>query len=73
MYFRLMKLQSKVKELSREVRNKEEEIEDQRRMIDNLKQEKRKGEKAVNEVFRKYYLFKYPLKKNPEQQILGVS
>ncbi|KAK3713298.1 hypothetical protein RRG08_043878 [Elysia crispata] len=46
----LMKLQSKVKELSREVRNKEEEIEDQRRLIDSLKQEKRKGEKAVNEL-----------------------
>ncbi|GFO48655.1 serine/threonine-protein kinase mrck alpha [Plakobranchus ocellatus] len=46
----LMKMQSKVKELSREVRNKEEEIEDQRRIIDNLKQEKRKGEKAINEL-----------------------
>ena len=50
-----MKLQSKVKELSREVRNKEEEIEDQRRLIDSLKQEKRKGEKAVNEVCRNYF------------------
>ncbi|XP_035826923.1 serine/threonine-protein kinase MRCK alpha isoform X4 [Aplysia californica] len=46
----LMKLQSKVKELTREVRNKEEEIEDQRRMIDSLKSEKRKGEKTINEL-----------------------
>ena len=47
---RVTKLQSKVKELSRDVRNKEEEIEDQRRTIDSLKQEKRKGEKSINEV-----------------------
>ncbi|CAL1542564.1 unnamed protein product [Lymnaea stagnalis] len=46
----LLKVQSKVKELTREVRNKEEEIEDQRRLVENLKQEKRKGEKTVNEL-----------------------
>jgi len=46
----VLKLQSKVKELNREVRNKDEEVEDQRRAIDGLKQDKRKGDKSINEL-----------------------
>lgn len=45
-----MKLQSKVKELTRDVRNKEEEIVDQHKAIDTLKQDKKKGEKTISEV-----------------------
>uniref|UniRef100_A0A0B6YKW5 Myosin tail domain-containing protein n=2 Tax=Arion vulgaris TaxID=1028688 RepID=A0A0B6YKW5_9EUPU len=41
---------SKVKDLTRELRNKDEEIEDQRKIIDSLKQDKRRGEKAINEL-----------------------
>ena len=52
----MLKLQSKVKELNREVRNKDEEVEDQRRAIDGLKQDKRKGDKSINEVSKFFLL-----------------
>ncbi|BFZ11843.1 hypothetical protein BsWGS_14882 [Bradybaena similaris] len=45
-----MKQQSKVKELTREVRNKEEEISDQQKSCDSLKQDKRKLERTISEL-----------------------
>lgn len=47
---RLLKSQSKVKELTRENRNKDDEIEDSRRKLDSLKAEKRKADKTVTEA-----------------------
>lgn len=61
---RLLISQSKVKELTREFRNKEEENEDQRRIIEQSRQEKRKAEKSINEVgflTIKYTLFFFSL------------
>ncbi|PVD25745.1 hypothetical protein C0Q70_13405 [Pomacea canaliculata] len=46
----LLKSQSKVKELTRENRNKDDEIEDSRRKLDSLKAEKRKADKTVTEA-----------------------
>ncbi|XP_076464041.1 serine/threonine-protein kinase MRCK alpha-like isoform X3 [Babylonia areolata] len=45
-----LKVQSKVKELTRESRNKDEELEEYRHKLDTLKMEKRKADKAVNEL-----------------------
>ena len=43
-------MQSKVKELTREARNKEEELEDFRHKVDSLKTDKKKAEKNMTEV-----------------------
>ena len=47
---RLLKSQSKVKELTRESRNREEEMEEYRRKLDSVKNERRRAEKNVQEV-----------------------
>ena len=47
---RKLKMQSKVKELTREARNKEEELEDFRHKVDSLKTDKKKAEKNMTEV-----------------------
>lgn len=47
---RRLKVQSKVKELTREIRNKDEELEDYKHKTETLKAEKRKGDKALSEV-----------------------
>ncbi|XP_048738047.2 serine/threonine-protein kinase MRCK alpha-like isoform X4 [Ostrea edulis] len=46
----LLKSQSKVKELTREARNKDEEIEEYRRKLDSVKNERRRAEKNVQEL-----------------------
>lgn len=43
-------MQSKVKELTRESRNKDEEVEDMKRKLDTMKADKRKTEKTTSEV-----------------------
>jgi len=48
---RKLKLQSKVKELTREIRNKDEELEDNKHKVETLKGEKRKWDKAHMEVW----------------------
>lgn len=40
-----------MKELTREIRNKDEEVEDYKHKLDTLKAEKRKGEKVLSEVW----------------------
>ncbi|KAL5008245.1 hypothetical protein ScPMuIL_013826 [Solemya velum] len=45
----LLKNQTKVKELTREMRNKEEEAEEYRRKMDSLKNERRRAEKTITE------------------------
>ncbi|XP_078315965.1 serine/threonine-protein kinase MRCK alpha-like isoform X3 [Crassostrea virginica] len=46
----LLKSQSKVKELTRESRNREEEMEEYRRKLDSVKNERRRAEKNVQEL-----------------------
>ncbi|CAI9734870.1 serine serine/threonine-protein kinase MRCK alpha-like isoform X1 [Octopus vulgaris] len=48
----LGKTQSKVKELARNVRDREEEIEDTKRKVENLKMERRRSEKSHAELLR---------------------
>lgn len=50
---RLLKTQSKVKELTRESRNREEEMDEYRRKLDSVKNERRRAEKNVQEVMMK--------------------
>ncbi|KAK7103526.1 hypothetical protein V1264_018406 [Littorina saxatilis] len=45
-----LKMQSKVKELTRESRNKDEEVEDMKRKLDTMKADKRKTEKTTSEL-----------------------
>jgi hypothetical protein len=47
---RLLKSQSKVKELSRELRNKEDEVDESRRKLDSMKNERRRIEKSMYEA-----------------------
>lgn len=47
---RLADLRSQKQKLSRQLRDKEEEIEEQRQKADNLRQELRKAEKSKREV-----------------------
>lgn len=54
---RLLKSQSKVKELTREARNKDEEIEEYRRKLDSVKNERRRAEKNVQEVWPSLYRY----------------
>lgn len=53
---RLLKTQSKVKELTRESRNREEEMDEYRRKLDSVKNERRRAEKNVQEVMMKLRL-----------------
>ena len=46
----MLKSQSKVKELSRELRNKTEESDEYKRKMETLKNERRRGEKTITEV-----------------------
>ena len=46
----LLKSQSKVKELSRELRNKEDEVDESRRKLDSMKNERRRIEKSMYEL-----------------------
>ncbi|XP_052697457.1 serine/threonine-protein kinase MRCK alpha-like isoform X3 [Crassostrea angulata] len=46
----LLKTQSKVKELTRESRNREEEMDEYRRKLDSVKNERRRAEKNVQEL-----------------------
>lgn len=52
----MLKTQSKVKELTRECRHKDDELEDMRRKMEALKQEKRKGDKILNDVSTFMYI-----------------
>lgn len=53
---RLLKTQSKVKELTRESRNREEEMDEYKRKLDSVKNERRRAEKNVQEVVMKLRL-----------------
>lgn len=55
---RLGKTQSKVKELARNVRDREEEIEDTKRKVESMKMERRRSEKTHSEVRFKYLFSK---------------
>ena len=46
----MLKAQSKVKELTRELRNKTEESDEYKRKMESLKNERRRGEKTITEV-----------------------
>ena len=46
----MLKSQSKVKELTRELRNKTEESDEYKRKMESLKNERRRGEKTITEV-----------------------
>ena len=46
----MLKSQSKVKELTRELRNKTEESDEYKRKMETLKNERRRGEKTISEV-----------------------
>lgn len=46
----MLKSQSKVKELTREVRNTTEELDEYKRKLDTLKNERRRGEKTITEL-----------------------
>jgi len=48
--FRLLKSQTKVKEVNRELRNKTDEADEYKRKVDSLKNEKRRSEKTLLEV-----------------------
>ena len=47
----MLKSQSKVKELTRELRNKTEESDEYKRKMETLKNERRRGEKTISEVW----------------------
>ena len=46
----MLKTQSKVKELTRELRNKTEESDEYKRKMETLKNDRRRGEKTITEV-----------------------
>ncbi|CAC5362232.1 CDC42BP [Mytilus coruscus] len=46
----LLKTQSKVKELTRELRNKEDEVDESKRKLDSMKNERRRIEKSMSEL-----------------------
>ena len=49
-YCRLLKSQSKVKELTRDLRNKTEESDEYKRKVESLKNERKRAEKNAVEV-----------------------
>jgi hypothetical protein len=53
-----------VKELTREARNKDEEIEEYRRKLDSVKNERRRAEKNVQEVGSSLYRYVLQVVKN---------
>ena len=53
----MLKSQSKVKELTREVRNTTEELDEYKRKLDTLKNERRRGEKTITEVRKLLQIF----------------
>lgn len=53
----MLKSQSKIKELTRELRNKAEESDEYKRKVDTLKNERRRGEKTITEVMLKFVWF----------------
>lgn len=54
----MLKTQSKVKELTREMRNKDDELDESRRKLDSMKNERRRIEKSMSELQNQIEEFK---------------